>query len=154
MAEGDALHNGQGSTWHLLLQFMLDGAAGIEHRAVVRVTAAVQELGLQPAEVQRIGQAVMEVLRKDMQRQDRDQSSSPVLIRVWISGASMKDPARSGPDAEGVGRQMHRGWGFFLLERQEGALQDTEVEAQRVIELYLYQERRWEQTKAGMKGRT
>ena len=139
MAQDNTLYNGQGSTWQLLLQFVAPGGPGSEHQAVERVAEAVGELGLQATEKERIEKAVGEALRNAAQREMRDPHHSPVSIRVWISGLSIADAmTRSG--ARRAGPQKRRGWGFFLLERQEGGPQAVQADSQRVIELYLYQE--------------
>jgi hypothetical protein len=140
VTEDNALHLKRESAWQLLLQFVPAGEAGSEHQPVERVTEAVRELGLQPVEVDRIGKAVLEGLRKATQRERRDQHNSPVSIRVWTPSVSEEDPSPSSSGAQRVAQQKRRGWGYFLLERQEGDPQATQVESHRVIELYLYQE--------------
>ncbi len=145
VAEDEALHNGAGSTWHLLVDFAPDAGASSEHLSVERVTKALGGLGLQPAEVDRMGKALLEALRKATKQEGQDRHTSPVSIRVWVSGLSTAK-ARSNSRARKVSSQKHRGWGFFLLERHEDDRQAPQPESNRVIELYLYQEREHSET--------
>lgn len=137
----DALHKRQESLWELLFQSVPDGRAGSEHRSMDQVTDALVGLGLHPAEVDRIEKAVLEAMKKAWQREEQDQTTPPPLVRLWCSGLSSAHTiARL--DIWRGDRQEDQGWGFFLLEREEDASPDTEADSHRVIEVYLYQERR------------
>jgi hypothetical protein len=92
-----------------------------------------------------MGKALLEALRKATQQEGQDRHTSPVSIRVWVSGLSTAE-ARSNSKARKVSSQKHRGWGFFLLERHEDDQQAPQPESNRVIELYLYQEREHSET--------
>lgn len=139
MCENDVSSTERGATWQLLLQLATPDGTAIDHASVERVTDAVRTLGLQPAVVKRIEQAVMEALGKATQREDWDQSR--VTIRIWISDRSgAMDPLRSSLHTP-KGRSRRRGgWGFFLVERQEGDPGTTVVKSRSVVELYLYRE--------------
>lgn len=137
MTADSALSIEQDSAWQLLLQFVAPDGPASEHQSVERINEVVGELGLQPAEKERIEKAVSEAVRKATQREERDEHESPVSIRVWIAG----DPYGSGSDAQGVGREKRRDWGFFLLERQESDPRASAGESHHLVELCLYQER-------------
>ena len=139
VTEDDALHIKQGSAWQLLLEFLAPGGVAGEDTAVRRIAEAVGELDVQAAQRARIEGAVTEALRKAVQPDLRDQHTSPASIRVWISDLHTAE-ARSSVGARRARAQTHRGWGFFVLERQEDDPHTREVESHRLIELYLYQE--------------
>jgi anti-sigma regulatory factor (Ser/Thr protein kinase) len=131
----------QGSTWQLLLQFVSPDGPAREHQSVKRVTEAVQELGLSPPQLERIRKAVTEALRKAAKRGHQDQPDLPATVRVWISDAYTEDRSRPSPNDEQGGRQEHRGWGFFLIQKQEDGPQASAEGAHHLVELFLYQER-------------
>jgi hypothetical protein len=135
MIRQDAWQHGPGSNWQLLLAVL----AGGEDEAMKRIADAVEEVGLEPAQKERIARAVVDMLRDARQRDVRGRLGHWVSVRVWVSG---RRAAEAGSAAEGGsdGAQRGRGWGFFLLERQEDASPDLETGPHRVIELYLYQE--------------
>jgi hypothetical protein len=138
MSQQGASHTKQGPTWQLLLELLPAAGAAGDHQPLKQVTNALWTLGLQPAEVERIGQTMTEALRKARQREEWDPAH--VLVRVWISGGSTTtDSVRSGSEAYSVRPRKEGGWGFFLLERHEGD-QTTQGMSHRIIELYLYQE--------------
>jgi len=125
--------------WQLLLQLAPADGAGGESEYAERVTAALRTVGLQPSEVERIGQAFTEALRQAPQREDGDRL--PLSVRIWIKGLpAAVDPSESGPEDQDVRRRNRGGWGFFLLERREDEPGTTEGKAHRIIELYLYRE--------------
>jgi len=100
-----------------------EGARG-EGEAVRRIAEAVEELGLRPAQKDDVERSLAEALRKASQREMRERRNAAVFVRLLVSDTA--------PVETGTGVQQDRGWGFFLLERQNGS--------HRVIELYLYQE--------------
>jgi hypothetical protein len=138
----DALQANQQSSWQLLLQFVLPGGPSSEQQSVQQISEAVEELCLQPAEVDRIGRAVMEALRQGTRRETGDPPHTPVSIRVWVSDMMRGDLLRSDSGTRGVGPGRRRGWGFFLVERQADAPEACAGESHHLIELYLYQEQR------------
>ena len=139
--EDDTLRIDQQSSWQLLLQYGLLGDSASAQQSIQRITEAVGALGLQTADVDRIGKAVMCALRQRAQRETRDQHHTPVSIRIWVSDVMRGDLLRSGPDPLEVDPGMRRGWGFFLVEKEEGGLQGSAGGSHYLIELYLYQER-------------
>jgi hypothetical protein len=140
MFQYDAAHTRQGSTWQLLLERVpADGTAG-DHQSVEQVTNALWTLGLQPAEVERIGQVFVEALQRATQGEEGE-DRAPASVRIWILGLSATvDPYGSGPGDQSVRRRNRGGWGFFLVERQEDDPGTTPVKSHRIIELYLYRE--------------
>lgn len=139
VTEDDGLHINQESAWQLLLEVLAPSGGASEDAAVQRIAEAVGALDVQAAQRARIEESVVEALRKAVPRGLRDQHTSLVSIRVWISDLHTAE-ARSNVGARRASAQAHRGWGFFLLERQEDDRNTKEVESHRLIELYLYQE--------------
>jgi hypothetical protein len=132
--------------WMLLLQLVLsDRHAGEQRpagqqRAIEQVIVAVRELGLQPAEIERVAKAVRELLPGATHREDQARHHAPVSVRVWVSGTGDNNRPRTGPDAGSCDRSDHAGWGFFVVHRQEGDPQVSPGRSHDVVELYLYQE--------------
>lgn len=122
MIENATLAARRGSTWQLLAEFILDKEAGSEQQAVEQVAAAVQEVGLQPVQVERIRQAMREAVCRAERQGKEAQPNLRVHICIWSSGGYAKGC----------------GWGFFLVESQ--AHGGPTVETEQVIELFLYQE--------------
>jgi hypothetical protein len=96
---------------------------------------------LQPAQVERIGKALLEALREGKKRGSQGQHDLPATVRTWVSGAHTEGPSPSDPGAQQGDRRKCRGWGFFLIQKQGDDPQVSAAEAHHVIELYLYQER-------------
>jgi hypothetical protein len=140
MRKNDTWHINRESAWQLLLQFILPTGPAGEPQCVQRIAEAVRDLGLQPAEVERIGKAVAETLREATRRGGQEQYDLPALIRVWTSRADARDCRRSSPDAEPGDRPGSCAYGFFMIQRQEDDLQAPAGNPHRVIELYLYWE--------------
>jgi len=140
MRKYDTWHTNQESEWQLLLQFIPPAGPTGEPQSVQRITGAMRELGLQPAEVKRIRKAVVETLREATKRGGQEQYDLAVLIRVWISRADARNRWRSSPDAEPGARPGYCAYGFFIIQRQEDDLQASAGKPHHVIELYLYQE--------------
>jgi hypothetical protein len=140
MRKYDTWHTNQESEWQLLLQFIPPAGPAGEPQSVQRITEAMRELGLQPAEVKRIRKAVVETLREATRRGGQEQHDLAVLIQIWISRANAKDHWRSSPDAEPGDQSGYCAYGFFIIQRQEDDLQASAGNPHHVIELYLYQE--------------
>ena len=140
MHRDDTWHINQGPEWQLLLQFIPPAGPVDEPQSVQRITEAMRELGLQPAEVERIRKAVVETLRETTRRGGQEQHHLAVLIRVWISRADARNRRRSSPNAEPGDQPGSCAYGFFMIQRQEDDLQASAGNSHQVIELYLYQE--------------
>jgi len=138
VTEDDALHSLPDPAWQLLAAFSLPTEPGSEHQSVERVAGAVQELGLPPAQVKRLRNAVMEALREATRRVTQDQHYLPVIVRIWILDAYTQDPSPCNSEAQPDNRRGRRGWGFFLVQKQGDDAQASTGESHHVIELFLY----------------
>lgn len=140
MTEDDAFHNRQESTWHLLIESVLADRPASGHRSMRQITGAMRALSLQPAEVERIEKTVVETLGMASQQEGRDQHNSGVCIRIWISGSSAGSLQLPAPGALEAGQPKDRGWGFFVVQRQEDDLRASSGESRHLVDLFLYQE--------------
>jgi hypothetical protein len=138
VSDNDALHIKQESAWQLLDEFSEPGELGGEQQLAERVSVGAKELGLQAAQVERIEKAVMAALRQGTQEENRNPHSLPVCIRIWSTGTGR---SRSNPEAPQGAHQESRGWGFFLIQKQEPEPQASVGESYHVVDLYIYQER-------------
>jgi len=141
VTESETKHTLHSAAWQLLAALAPPTEPGGEHLAAEWVAVAVQELGLGPAQMGRIREAVTEGLRKVIDRANQDQHNLPVPIRIWISAPYPEDPSPSGQETEPGDRWGSSGWGFFLIQKQEDDPQAPAGELRHVIELFLYQER-------------
>jgi hypothetical protein len=139
VSEYDVSNTNQGSMWQLLLQIAPSSGTTVDVQPVARITDALSRLGLQPAEVERIGQAMLASLNKTRQREDWDPAC--ISIRVWTPiGSAAEGPAGTCSAVPGVWTRTRGGWGFFVLAREEGESRKATGTPDRVIELYVYQE--------------
>lgn len=141
MTKSGAPRAEQDPAWSLLAEFAAPGEPQSQQHLTERVTGIVQELGLQPAQMERIQKAVVEALHRVTRRTAKDQHSLMLRIRIWISDPLTKEllPSRSGVHQGDP--QECCGWGFFLIEKQEDDVPASAGQSHHAIELYLYQER-------------
>jgi len=136
----DALHINQGSAWQLLFQFVATDGAACERESSQWIAEVVQKLGLPPRQTDRIGNAVIEALRKAARDGTEGQPKQPVTVRIWVSDGYAKERPRSNSHGKEVGRPAQGGWGFFVIQKHEEASPATAGEAPLLVELFLYQE--------------
>lgn len=141
MIEDGTVRTDQQSSWQLLLQFRLSGASSSEHQSLQRIMEAVGTLGLETSAMDRIGRAVLDALRQHTRREMQDLRHAPLSIRVWVSDGIGGYPLGRSSGTRGSGLGKRRGWGFFLVQKEERDPQTCAGEAYHLIELYLYQER-------------
>jgi hypothetical protein len=136
MTEGGAMSIKRESTWQLLLELVLPSRLQV----VERITAAVQGLGIQPAQAGRVEQAAMEALRAAMWPCGRDRPDSAIAVRLWTSDAPADGPRLPAPGALEAGLLQDRGWGFFVIQTQEDELPASIGGSRHLVDLFLYQE--------------
>lgn len=119
------------SAWQLIEEFALPDRPGGASLAAERVVGLIRGLGLPPAQVERIGNAIVETVLIALAQRDRSGTAPPVSIRVLAAGG--KAAGDSQIDVEG--RRAERGWGFFLVKRLAAG-----SERRHTIELFLYPE--------------
>ena len=106
----------------LLAEFVAASEPGSSRQLLEQAMAAIQGLGLQPLQLERIHEALRQALARAVHR-DHERAICWSQVRVWVvcTYASC------------------RGWGFFLVEKDT----DTHSEdrhAGHLVELFLYQE--------------
>lgn len=124
MVNNVALSVGHASCWQLRAECWAASSRG-DRRLVEHVTETMRELDLQPLQLERIQLAVLETVQRASLRQQPARPFSPVHIRIWVAGEYVRGC----------------GWGFFIVEKPGNDLQTAPVEAERLVELFLYQER-------------
>ena len=141
MTEQGASHTTRDLAWRLLAEFVPPDEPGSQNPLAERVAGVVQELGLQPAQVEHIQEAVAEAVREATQRGQQDQNRWPAAVRIWTSNTSTDEPGVTSPETQLDDQREHRGWGFFIIQKHAPDLGTFAVVSQQLIELFLYQER-------------
>ncbi len=141
MTDDAAPHIQQDTTWHLLGEFSLPAGLDSEPRLTEWITGSVWELGLQTAQLKRVCEAVIGAVRNTIRHRNRGRRNASVSVRIWLSAAYTRDRSPAGPEATPKIRRERRGWGFFLIQKPKENPLVSDVASQRVIELFLYQER-------------
>jgi serine phosphatase RsbU (regulator of sigma subunit)/anti-sigma regulatory factor (Ser/Thr protein kinase) len=131
-------------------EFELASEPGNERIAIERVTAAVGDLGLPPARLDRLATAVGEAVMNAIEHGNHNQPELPVGVRVAVSGAELSVrvtdqggdrpiPQVERPDLEAklAGEQSPRGWGLFLIESMVDELRTSGDERQHSVELIV-----------------
>jgi anti-sigma regulatory factor (Ser/Thr protein kinase) len=140
-------------TWQTLAEFILPSELESEHRALEKVTEAVQALTLPAMRLERLRTAVAEATLNAIEHGNRYRPDLPVVIRVLVSektllvrvtdqggGDPIVKPEKPNLGAKLAGQQSLRGWGFFLIEKTMDDTRITSDEAHHTIELFLYLE--------------
>ena len=140
----------EGGAWRTLSEFAVSSRAGNEREAIERVAAAVADLHLPAARVERLKSAVGEATMNAIEHgnQNRPELLVEVLVRasdtdvsVCISDQGGHTPiaAREEPDlaAKLAGRQSPRGWGLFLMKNLVDQVKLSVDEGHHMVELIV-----------------
>ncbi|GIK40885.1 MAG: hypothetical protein BroJett011_47180 [Chloroflexota bacterium] len=143
----------QEHTWQTLIEFTLSGESDSERLAADRVAEAMQKLNWPAALQERLRLALAKSARNALERSRLDGSEASLIVRVLVpessetteeGGQAGNEPGQGGVSAR-VARQVRRpssrGWGFFLVQKQEDNPQASAGKSYHLIELFLYQER-------------
>lgn len=140
-------------TWQTLIEFELSGEPGSEGLAVGRVAEAVQRLNWSMAHLEQLKLALGRATWNVMERSRLYNSEAPLIIRVLIPKddevTQEADQAGNEPDKGRASKRVtqqaspspSRGWGFFLVQKQEDDPQSSTGRPHHTIELFLYRER-------------
>ena len=133
-----------------LVEFDLPSEPGNEREAMERVAAAVQDLGLSEAKLERLKTAVAEATMNAMEHGNEYKPDMPVSIHVEVStaavsvritdhggGADIPVPEVPDLDAKLAGLQSPRGWGLFLIKQMVDEFSVSSDEVHHTIELVL-----------------
>jgi anti-sigma regulatory factor (Ser/Thr protein kinase) len=131
----------------------LPSAPGTERWAVEQVAAALQDLALPAARLERLKTAVGEAVANAIEHGNQNRPELPVSLTVLVSattlcvrvtdqGGGRPIPAPDVPDlaAKLAGEQTPRGWGLFLIKNLVDDLHIRSTQTQRTIDLIQYRE--------------
>ena len=138
----------------LITQFSVPGEEGNERLVMDRVAAAVADLGLDPARLERLKTAVSEAAMNAIEygSQGRPDISVEVAVETTpkVIVVRITDQALSGPvpsdaeapdiDAKLAGLQKARGWGLFLIRAMVDGMDVTTDGTTQTVTLTLVRE--------------
>ena len=140
----------------LVTAFSIPGEEGNERLAMDRVAAAIADLGLPPARLERLKTAVSETAMNAIEYGSQGNPDVPVDIVVETTAESIvvriTDRALSGgvpsepeaPDIERklAGDQKPRGWGLFLIKNMVDSMDVTSDGSNQTVTLTMAREER------------
>ncbi len=140
----------------LVTAFSIPGEEGNERLAMDRVAAAIVDLGLSPARLERLKTAVSETAMNAIEYGSQGDPDVPVDIVVETTRESIvvrvTDRALSGgvpsepeaPDIERklAGEQKPRGWGLFLIKNMVDSMDVTSDGSDQTVTLTMAREER------------
>jgi anti-sigma regulatory factor (Ser/Thr protein kinase) len=137
--------------WRTVATWTLPSAPGTERRAVEQVAAAVQDLALPAARLERLMTAAGEAVANAIEHGNQNRAELPVGLTVLVSatalcvrvtdqGGGRPIPTPVVPDLEAklAGEQTPRGWGLSLIKNLVDDARDRSTETQHSIDLILY----------------
>ncbi len=122
-----------------ITEFSIPGEEGNERLAMDRVAAAVADLGLSPARLERFKTAVSETAMNAIEYGSQGRAEIPVdivvettadsiIVRVTdraLSGGVPTEPEAPNIEAKLAGDQKPRGWGLFLIKNMVDSMDVT-----------------------------
>jgi serine phosphatase RsbU (regulator of sigma subunit)/anti-sigma regulatory factor (Ser/Thr protein kinase) len=150
----EASYESSGPT--VITAFSVPGEEGNERMAMDRVAAAIADLGLPPARLERLKTAVSEATMNAIEYGSKGRPEVPVDVAVETTADAIvvriTDRALSGavpddaeaPDIERklAGDQKHRGWGLFLIKNMVDSMDVTEDGSTQTVTLTMAREER------------
>ena len=137
----------------VLAKFAIPSEEGNERIAIAKVTAAVDELGLEPARLERLKTAVGETVMNAIEHGNQNRVELDVDVQVCANedsvsvlvsdqGGDRSIPEATVPDLEAklAGEQAPRGWGLFLIEKMVDEVRSTSDGTAHTIELVMNRE--------------
>jgi serine phosphatase RsbU (regulator of sigma subunit)/anti-sigma regulatory factor (Ser/Thr protein kinase) len=138
----------------VVAEFEVDSAEGNERKALERVAAAVEGLGMQEARLNRLKTAVAEATMNAMEHGSGYRADLPVSVRVLTADGGVRveisdhgEGALPGleaevPDLEAklAGLQRPRGWGLFLISKMVDDVTEFADERGHVVALFMHLE--------------
>jgi serine phosphatase RsbU (regulator of sigma subunit)/anti-sigma regulatory factor (Ser/Thr protein kinase) len=138
----------------LTTAFSIPGEEGNERLAMERVAAAVNELGLSPARLERLKTAVSEATMNAIEYGSQGRADVPVDIEVdatpenvvvrvtdrALSGAVPNDTETPDIELKLAGAQKPRGWGLFLIKSMVDSMDVTSDGSSQTVTLTMARE--------------
>ncbi len=134
----------------VLDEFEVQSAPGNERTAIDRVAAAVADVGLAPARLERLKTATGEATMNAMEHGNQYQADRPVQVVVSASEAAVcvritdqggdhgfGEPEAPDLEAKLDGLQSPRGWGMFLIKNMVDEARDSHDGHHHTLELIL-----------------
>ncbi len=135
----------------VLMDLQLPSEPGNERQALKKVTEAVQELALPPAQLERVKTATAEATMNAIEHGNHNDPRVPVGVRALVEGNDLVvritdaggEDILARPDAPDLeakldGRQKPRGWGLFLIESMVDEMDVASDGATRTVELTFH----------------
>jgi anti-sigma regulatory factor (Ser/Thr protein kinase) len=139
------------NTWRTVATWTVPSTPGNERRVVEQVAAAVQDLALPAARLERLKTAVGEAVANAIEHGNQNQPELPVTLTVLVSatalcvsvtdqGVGLPHPGTTVPELEAklAGEQTPRGWGLFLIKHLVDDVHDRSSGTEHTIDLILY----------------
>ena len=140
----------------LTTAFSIPGEEGNERLAMDRVVAAVADLGLSPARLERLKTAVSEATMNAIEYGSQGSADIPVDIEVEatpenvvvrvtdraLSGAVPDEAETPDIDLKLTGAQKPRGWGLFLIKSMVDSMDVTSDGSSQTVTLTMAREER------------
>jgi serine phosphatase RsbU (regulator of sigma subunit)/anti-sigma regulatory factor (Ser/Thr protein kinase) len=139
--------------WRTVATWTLPSAPGTERRALEQVVAAVQDLALPAARLERLTTAVGEAVANAIEHGNQNRSELPVSLTVLVSatalcvrvtdqGGGRPIPAPDVPDLDAklAGEQTPRGWGLFLIKDVVDDVRDRSTGTEHTTDLILHRQ--------------
>ncbi|MCB0174445.1 MAG: hypothetical protein KDJ52_22285 [Anaerolineae bacterium] len=139
--------------WQALIEFTLPRESNSAYVAADRVVEAMQRLNWPAALLEQLKFTLAGATGYVMARADYYGSETPLIIRVLIPkddlvireadqpGTEPNQGQASDRQTQQAGPSLARGWGYFLVQKQEDDPQPSTGSAHHTIELFLYRER-------------
>ena len=137
----------------VLAKFAIPSEEGNERIAIAKVTAAIDDLGLEPARLERLKTAVGETVMNAIEHGNENRAELDVGVQVCANedsvsvlvsdqGGDRVIPEAAVPDLEAklAGEQTPRGWGLFLIEKMVDEVRSSSDGATHTIELVMNRE--------------
>jgi serine phosphatase RsbU (regulator of sigma subunit)/anti-sigma regulatory factor (Ser/Thr protein kinase) len=139
--------------WRTVATWTLPSAPGTERRALEQVVAAVQDLALPAARLERLTTAVGEAVANAIEHGNQNRSELPVSLTVLVSatalcvrvtdqggGRPISAPDVPDLDAKLAGAQTPRGWGLFLIKDVVDDVRDRSTGTEHTTDLILHRQ--------------
>ncbi|MBA2373932.1 MAG: SpoIIE family protein phosphatase [Chloroflexi bacterium] len=153
-AAGVSDHTGEAP--RLTTAFSIPGEEGNERLVMDRVAAAVADLGISPARLERLKTAVSEATMNAIEYGSQGRADVPVDVEVEatpemvivriidraLSGAVPDDAEAPDIDLKLAGAQKPRGWGLFLIKNMVDSMDVTSDGSTQTVTLTMAREER------------
>lgn len=134
--------------WRRVASFAVPSAAGNEREAMAQTAAAVADLDIPPAKLERIKTAVAEATMNAMEHGNKYDPEKPahievlhtpetLMVRITDEGGGPPIPHADAPDLDAklAGLQSPRGWGLFLIQSMVDDMRVTTDDHHHTLEL-------------------